>query len=64
MIPWLSHFWSGKERSQPYDAGTPLNEDREIAELASLVESGDTSKATLERLAKLLGQTDPNADKF
>lgn len=46
---------------------TPVIErdhDAELAELAALIESGDTSEAALERMADLLGQPDPNSDKL
>lgn len=36
----------------------------ELAELAALIQSGDTSPEALERIAKVMGQTDPNEKKF
>lgn len=34
--------------------------DAELAELAALIESGETNPEALERMAKLMGQSDPN----
>lgn len=66
MRRWLSRFWTGKPRRQPSHLlpSAPRDDTTELAELAGLVESGDTSPEALERMAKLLGQSDPNADRF
>lgn len=37
---------------------TSHDEDAETAELMALIESGDTSPETLERMARLIGQDD------
>jgi hypothetical protein len=47
---------SDLENDKPQVA--PLDQDAELAELAALIESGDTSPEALERIAYLLGQTD------
>lgn len=60
MARWLSTT-RHRDEQQPFAA---RNEDAELRELAALIESGDTSVEALERIAKLLGQTDPNEDKF
>lgn len=63
VADWLSSVWTHDIR--PLLVPTPrvraIDED---AELAALLESGDTSPETLERMAKLMGQNDPNKDQF
>jgi hypothetical protein len=36
------------------------NEHAALAQLIALIESGDTSSEAIERIAKLMGQSDPN----
>jgi hypothetical protein len=67
MRAWLSRIWNGKGRDKPASAKAvtrPRDEDAELAELTALIESGDTGEAALERMAELLGQTDPNKNRF
>lgn len=42
----------------------PRDPDAELAELAALIEGGDTSEAALERIAKLMGQARPDKNNF
>lgn len=61
MTRWLSHFWTGKRqiKSAPATPVAPRDENADLAELAALIERGDTTEAALERMADLLGQSDP-----
>lgn len=60
MFEWLSRMWKGTARpSRQTERVEPVDYD----EIANLIENGDPSDpATLERLAKLIGQTEP--EKF
>lgn len=61
MSRWLTRIWKGRNVLPP--PVTPRDQDAEVAELAALIESGDTSPESLEQIATLMGQTDPN-EKF
>jgi hypothetical protein len=67
LASWLSRFWKGEGRERKLASQTLIierDEDAELADLAALIEGGDTSPEGLERIAKLLAQSDPNADKL
>lgn len=63
---WLRRFWA-RQRSERKIGETrqnPTNKDERLSELATLIESGDFNEASLNRLADLMGQTDPNRSRF
>lgn len=53
MMQSLSRIWHGKSRDL-LRAASPAPSDDPIAELAALIESGDDSQDSLERIHKLL----------
>lgn len=58
---WFSRIWPRRRRENETlraMLAKPRDPDVELAELAALVESGDISPEGLERIAKLLGQSD------
>ena len=44
--------------SAPVKPVLPRDEDAELAELAALIEGGETSPEALERMARLFGQSE------
>ena len=63
MLEWLRQIFAGKTSfDQPKKGVTAvyLDADAELVELAALIESDDTGPEVVERIAKLLGQSDPN----
>lgn len=58
IADWLSRIWK-RDRSDDAIPRTmpvkPRDPDAELAELAALLEGGDSSPEALERMAKLLG---------
>lgn len=63
FLEWLSRIWKGEGADKSSGLHVTVierDENAELAELAALIESGDTSPETLERIAKLMGKSDPN----
>lgn len=63
---WLQRFWTGQRPKREIDEArqNQINEDERLSELATLIESGDFNQASLNRIADLIGQTDPNRGRF
>jgi hypothetical protein len=55
MIRWLSRIWHGEARELRRAASHEIPpSDDPVAELAALIERGDTSQESLDRIHKLL----------
>ncbi len=58
---WLSRMWHGEAHQlqrATQEPASPSVSDDPVAELAALIDAGDGSQESLERVAMLLGQTD------
>ena len=63
---WLRRLWKrqGPEWGASEPRHIPTNEDEHLSELATLIDSDDFNEASLNRIADLMGQIDPNRSKF
>lgn len=63
---WLQWLWIRQtpKREVGESRQNPMDEDERLSELATLIDSGDFNKASLNRMADLIGQTDPNRGRF
>lgn len=63
---WLHRFWKGQrlKREDNYPCQISINDDGRLSELATLIERGETSEVSLDRLADLMGQVDPNRRSY
>lgn len=58
---WVLRIWKRHRRNDTVQRAMPAKPrdlDAELAELAALIESGDSSPEALERVAKLISGTD------